>query len=688
MSAVRFQQRKCAHAPHVHTLHAWGCKTDTLDLLKSLIEYQRKISRLFSSRLVHRVTFLKLAATAWLDMRENIAYDEAHLLSLVSNLGFKNRDGVYVRDLECAESLQDIQRFLRQDQTPERRVAQQLIAWNLISKDLFPIIKDHAHERILILQVLKLLVHVTLPTEVEYCEFKAPSLCTHQNAVINIILDDTDATKVLLALMCDPLQQLQTGALNLDPENLKIVELVFTLIRNVVLGATQPQQQASVNTATREASLLRWFFDCSISDLLIAVAQDVGNGNMRETGFLVVETLRCLCTSTTGTELMSRSHVETQEGSGNATNSNDKSWIRADLSTVTRFSSRYKHSSFSGGHVRDVVTCAPQKVMKSTVKRAGTVFRSKSHTDLSYFLRKVKQGPLPVLMESVFRSLQSTTREAGLVGEGNIRVYNFIQVLTYFLEGSSLALHPDGSSDNAFSCVNFAHIFSTSFVHYLSIMWEKWTVENDTFGLVVLDHFIRVFLQFLTRQIENLDDQIRLASHAIATQILSSKKDSSVLQHALRRLKSSDCKTTSPAQFGLLFENIHRASMLQRKLNLSPSSERTAKLCVNSALLKKLAKCSTHVDTMTDTAVQSTIYCLQLIRRSDPIYLRHADLLLTYSLLSQKHALHQHSGANQAKIWKFMKSNAHQLIRDLRPQDAKGSTFINNLFSPNVHICV
>ena len=143
------------------------------------------------------MTFLKLAATAWLDMRENIAYDEAHLLSLVSNLGFKNRDGVYVRDLECAESLQDIQRFLRQDQTPERRVAQQLIAWNLISKDLFPIIKDHAHERILILQVLKLLVHVTLPTEVEYCEFKAPSLCTHQNAVINIILDDTDATKVV-----------------------------------------------------------------------------------------------------------------------------------------------------------------------------------------------------------------------------------------------------------------------------------------------------------------------------------------------------------------------------------------------------------------------------------------------------------------------------------------------------------
>ena len=620
-------------------------------------------------------------------MMENIAYDEAHLLSLVSNLGFKNRDDVYVRDLECAESLQDIQRFLRQDQTPERRVAQQLIAWNLISKDLFPIIKHHAHERILILQVLKLLVYVTLPTEVEHCEFKAASRCTYQNAVINIILDDTDATKVLLALMCDPLQQLQAGVLNLDPENLKVVELVFTLIRNIVLGATQPQHQASVNTAAREASLLRWVFDCSISDLLIAVAQDVGNGNMRETGFLVVETLRCLCTSTTGTQLMSHSHAETQEGSRKSTNSKEKSWVRAGLSTVTRFTSRYKHSSFSGGHVRDVVTCAPQQVMKSTVKRAGTIFRSKSHTDLSYFLRKFKQGTLPVLMDSVFRSLQSTTMEAGLDREGNIRAYNFIQVLTYFLEGSSLAVHPDGSSGND-SCVNFAHIFSTSFVHYLSIMCDKWTVENDTFGLVVLDHFIRVFLQFLTRQIENLDEQTRLASHAIATQILGSKNDCSVLQHALRRLKSSECRTTSPAQFGLLFENIHRASILQKKLNLSPSSERTAKLYVNSALLKKLVKCSTHVDTMTDTAVQSTIYCLQLIRRSDPIYLRHADLLMTYSLLSQKHVLHQHSGANQAKMWKFMKSSAAQLIRDLRTQDAKGSTFINNLFSPNVHICV
>ena len=194
--------------------------------------------------------------------------------------------------------------------------------------------------------------------------------------------------------------------------------------------------------------------------------------------FLLLKTLRCLCTSTTGTELMSRSHVETQEGSGNATNSNDKSWIRADLSTVTRFSSRYKHQFFQWRARQDVVTCAPQKVMKSTVKEPAPYFGANRTRISRTFYEKSKQGPLPVLMESVFRSLQSTTREAGLVGEGNIRVYNFIQVLTYFLEGSSLALHPDGSSDNAFSCVNFGTHFSTSFVHYLRHHVGEVTVEK------------------------------------------------------------------------------------------------------------------------------------------------------------------------------------------------------------------
>jgi len=63
----------------------------------------------------------------------------------------------------------------------------------------------------------------------------------------------------------------------------------------------------------------------------------------------------------------------------------------------------------------------------------------------------------------------------------------------YFLEGLSLAVYLDGSSGND-SCVNFVYIFLILFVHYLSIMCDKWTVENDMFGLVVLDHFIRVFL--------------------------------------------------------------------------------------------------------------------------------------------------------------------------------------------------
>lgn len=105
--------------------------------------------------------------------------DEAHLQSLASSLGKKQESHeqagqkLYVRDPQChgeeslfktttktpfskkktdllcldlAETLQDLLRFLRRDTTRERPVMMQLHAWNLVEKDLLPLILTYHSE--------------------------------------------------------------------------------------------------------------------------------------------------------------------------------------------------------------------------------------------------------------------------------------------------------------------------------------------------------------------------------------------------------------------------------------------------------------------------------------------------------------------------------------------------------------
>jgi|ETNmetMinimDraft_19_1059907.scaffolds.fasta_scaffold189793_1 hypothetical protein len=96
-------------------------------------------------------------------------YHESHLLSLVSTIGIRTLQGGYLLDEDCegdtvktdhqqikwflrSASLKDIIRYLQKD-TGERRVFLQLSAWNVLGKDLIPLLSNHYVDRSLALLV-------------------------------------------------------------------------------------------------------------------------------------------------------------------------------------------------------------------------------------------------------------------------------------------------------------------------------------------------------------------------------------------------------------------------------------------------------------------------------------------------------------------------------------------------------
>ena len=64
-----------------------------------------------------------------------------------------------------SDNLKDLLRFLRRDDPQARDVFKQVCKWNIVSKDLIPIIEHCQDDRNLVLNAVKVLVFLTMPIE-------------------------------------------------------------------------------------------------------------------------------------------------------------------------------------------------------------------------------------------------------------------------------------------------------------------------------------------------------------------------------------------------------------------------------------------------------------------------------------------------------------------------------------------
>ncbi|KAI3824413.1 hypothetical protein L1987_05872 [Smallanthus sonchifolius] len=210
----------------------------------------------------------------------------------------------------CLDNLKDLLRFLRRDDPETREVFKQVCKWNIVGKDILPIIQHCQNETALVLNAVKVLVFLTMPIDptskdipqqIEYL-WHLKSLITFSHAI-----------PVIVTLLESPLEHLE-GDLFTD-DDWKLVQLVITLFRNILAIQDITMQQRAAGSAS-ECILLRdrflkLLFEENVMDLILVLTQHVGgsNGIFRQDNLLLLETFYYIYKGQVP-ELIARAHLD------------------------------------------------------------------------------------------------------------------------------------------------------------------------------------------------------------------------------------------------------------------------------------------------------------------------------------------------------------------------------------------
>ncbi|KAJ4875737.1 timeless family protein [Raphanus sativus] len=213
---------------------------------------------------------------------------------ICSDLGEPEEDGDgrrigYSKSDYCLDNLKDLLRFLRRDDPQSREVFKQVCAWNIVSKDLIPIIEHYQDEHHLVLNAVKVLVFLTMPVEsdsddvpqqIEYL-WGLKSAITVSNIVA-----------VVVSLLETPLENLELDEFN--EEDWKLVQLVLTLFRNLLaIHDISPLQKAGESTCyflSLRDRFLELLSRENVMDIFIVITQTIECNNLlRHDNLLLLE---------------------------------------------------------------------------------------------------------------------------------------------------------------------------------------------------------------------------------------------------------------------------------------------------------------------------------------------------------------------------------------------------------------
>ncbi|KAF5186178.1 Timeless family protein [Thalictrum thalictroides] len=202
----------------------------------------------------------------------------------------------YTKNEFCLDNLKDLQRFLRRDDPQTRDVFNQVCKWNIVSKDLVPIIEHCQDDKVLVTSAVKILVFLTMPIEptsnnisqqIDYLwELKGS-------------LTRNDTIVVIVSLLEAPLENLEREAFSED--DWKLVQLVLTLFRNILAIHDISMQQKASGCATQYLSVrdnfLEILFNENVMELILALTQHVGGscGYLRQDNLLFLDIIHYIC---------------------------------------------------------------------------------------------------------------------------------------------------------------------------------------------------------------------------------------------------------------------------------------------------------------------------------------------------------------------------------------------------------
>ncbi|KAJ8752854.1 hypothetical protein K2173_008589 [Erythroxylum novogranatense] len=259
----------------------------------------------------------------------------------------------YCKGEQCLDNLRDLLRFLRRDDPETREVFKQVCRWNIVSKDLIPIIQYCQDDRQLILNAVKVLVFLTMPIEpsskdipqqMEYLwALKSAITCSHTITVV-------------VSLLEGPLENLEAETFTED--DWKMVQLVLTLFRNILaiqeISPLQKVDGSACQLLMLRERFLELLFHENVMDLIIVITQHLGGtySYLRQDNFLLLEIFHFIFMGQEP-ELVANANVKFGEGTKNSFH-NLKSIMEEEEAKIklSRSRSMARHSQFAGTFTR------------------------------------------------------------------------------------------------------------------------------------------------------------------------------------------------------------------------------------------------------------------------------------------------------------------------------------------------
>ncbi|XVF53482.1 hypothetical protein PTKIN_Ptkin05aG0102800 [Pterospermum kingtungense] len=285
--------------------------------------------------------------------------DMEGLSGICASLGILEEDPmtkqiVYTKGDHCLDALKDLLRFLRRDDPQTREVFKQVCRWNIVSKNLIPIIEHWQRDRNLVLNAVKVLVFLSMPIE--------PSSSDIPQQIeylwnMKFSITSSDAVAVIVSLLESPLENLEYEVFTED--DWKLLQLVLTLFRNIL--AIQDMSSLQLQKAGQFLSLrdrfLELLFCENVMDLIIVITQQISGsrGYLRQDNLLLLEIFHYIFMGQ-DPELIFRAHLKGSEEGGDAKACIDdlKSIMEKEAKKrrVSRLQYTGRHSQFSGTFTR------------------------------------------------------------------------------------------------------------------------------------------------------------------------------------------------------------------------------------------------------------------------------------------------------------------------------------------------
>ncbi|CAL52300.2 Timeless protein [Ostreococcus tauri] len=447
-------------------------------------------------------------------------YSESHLLSLVSTIGARAAGSRYRKDTDCEVSLQDIIRFLQKDNN-ERRVFLQLTAWNVLAKDLIPLLLSEDDVNVCVL-VLKLLVFHTLPPEKDSSSFLEQVRALNLSA--RALLDNPVIFPKIMHLVSQALQTIETRRLVATDVEAKMLQLVLTFIRNLLLVSTSSTGFEATNLDSVDETC-KILSECKFLQVLATILQDVRLSPFKAEIPILVEIFELILNADKGNSAWYRMRPVSDQHPGHA---------RATRPDRQKFGvSKEQLSRFSAVYVRRSQYVVSEKIIRGMRKessgsrpvraRGGSAL---SPTWLSDFSESLHSAAVNQFLLIAWEDLKRGRQQMGLSVEYSIRLSCFARLCSHFVGSSySKVLNHARNEQRTISAdyvATIANILSTDFVTWIRCEWLELEQSKLFSECVPLVELLACIAQLLTElQNWNQDERIRFASRPIRYEFLN-----------------------------------------------------------------------------------------------------------------------------------------------------------------------